>query len=114
MRFASITVAAALAWSGLATASAAFEVLTETYACARGVEVPAAYVNAADGSAAILTVEGRQVALVAEPAASGARYGWPSGGSGYLWVTKGSEATLFWRDGAAGTETAILTDCRAG
>jgi membrane-bound inhibitor of C-type lysozyme len=78
------------------------------------VTVPAAYVNAAEGSAAVVTVEGRQVALIAEPAASGVRYAWPSGGSGYVWWTKDNEATLLWRDGTTGTETVILPDCRAG
>jgi len=84
-----------------------------TYTCDRDVAVPVVYVNADDTSLAILQVEGRQILLYAEPAASGARYGWPSDGSNYVWWTKGDAATLYWKDGAAGTETALLS-CVAG
>ncbi|MES2914604.1 MAG: MliC family protein [Pseudomonadota bacterium] len=73
------------------------EFQTVTYACDRGVEVPATYVNGPDQSLAVIHVEGRQITLLNEPAASGARYGWPSDGSGYVWWTKGDEATLFWK-----------------
>lgn len=86
-------------------------VQTLIYACDRGVEVPATYVNAPDTALAILHVEGRQITLYGEPAASGARYGWPSDGSSYVWWTKGPEATLSWKDGAAGTEEPILLNC---
>lgn len=75
--------------------------------------MPVVYVNAADGSAAVLTVEGRQVALLSEPAGSGVRYARPSEGSGYVWRTKGDEAMLLWRDGAAVTEAPLLGACRA-
>lgn len=84
-----------------------------TYACDRGVAVPVVYVNATDTSLAVLHVDGRQILLYNAPAASGARYAWPSDGSGYVWWTKGDEATLFWKDGEAGTETPLLT-CRPG
>lgn len=73
------------------------EFQTVTYACDRGVEVPATYVNGPDQSLAVIHVEGRQITLVNEPAASGARYGWPSDGSGYVWWTMGDEATLYWK-----------------
>ncbi len=84
-----------------------------TYTCNRGIAVPVVYVNTPDTSLAVLYVEGSQILLYTEPAASGARYGWPSGGSNYVWWTKGEEATLFWKDGEAGTETPLLT-CRPG
>ena len=73
--------------------------VTTHYACDRGVTIPATYVNAADLSLAVIHVEGAQITLVNEPAASGARYGWPSDGASYVWWTKGPEATLYWKEG---------------
>jgi membrane-bound inhibitor of C-type lysozyme len=70
---------------------------TTRYQCDRGVEIPATYVNGPDQSLVVIHVEGRQITLVSEPAASGARYGWPSDGSNYVWWTKGDEATLYWK-----------------
>lgn len=70
---------------------------TKTYTCDRGVQVPVTYINAAEGSLLVLTVEGRQITLAGEPAASGARYGWPSGGSNYVWWSQGDDATLYWK-----------------
>jgi membrane-bound inhibitor of C-type lysozyme len=90
-----------------ANLAAAPEFTTQRYTCDRGVEVPVTYVNAAEGSLVVLTVEGRQITLVNEPAASGARYGWPSGGSNYVWWTKGDGATLFWKTPEG--EAALLT-----
>lgn len=92
-------------------AAAEFTTGGGTYLCDRGVEVPVAYVNSAEGSAAVLHVEGRLISLLNEPAASGARYAWPSDGSGYVWWTKGDSATLYWRDGEAGTETVLYAEC---
>ena len=88
-------------------ADAAPEFTTQRYICDRGVEVPVTYVNAAEGSLVVLTVEGRQITLVSEAAASGVRYGWPSDGSNYVWWTKGEVATLSWRTPEG--ETPILT-----
>jgi membrane-bound inhibitor of C-type lysozyme len=87
----------------LPQAALAQEFSTATYACDRGVQVPATYVNGPDKSLAIINVDGRQITLVGEEAASGARYGWPSGGSVHVWWTKGDEATLYWKtpDGEA-------------
>lgn len=90
-----------------APALAETEVLTLRYACDRGVEVPATYVNADDLSLAVIHVEGSQITLYSEVAASGARYGWPSDGANYVWWTKGPEATLYWKEG--GEETPLLT-----
>ncbi|MEZ5756236.1 MAG: MliC family protein [Paracoccaceae bacterium] len=100
---------------GLAASAAGAETTVQnmTYLCDRDVQVPVVYVNAPDTALAVLHVDGSQILLYNEPAASGARYAWPSDGSGYVWWTKGAEATLFWKDGAAGTETAILS-CRQG
>jgi membrane-bound inhibitor of C-type lysozyme len=103
---------AAPAIAVLAATPAASDVLTATYHCERGVEVPATYVNA-DEPVAVITVEGSQITLILERSASGARYGWPSGGSNYVWWIKGNAATLYWRDSASGTETILLSDCVA-
>ncbi|MCB2139501.1 MAG: MliC family protein [Rhodobacteraceae bacterium] len=103
---------AALLLSAL-PATAGVEVLTFRYLCERGAEVPVAYVNAADGAAVVLTVEGRQIALVQGPSGSGARYEWPGGGSGYVWWSKGAGAMLLWHDGASGEDQTIYADCRS-
>lgn len=95
-----------------AAALAEQQLITARYACERGVEVPVAYVTAGDASVAVLTVEGRQIALQQEVSASGARYGWPSDGSNYVWWSKGDTAMLAWKDGATGTETPLLSDCK--
>jgi len=94
-------------------ASAELAAVSARYLCARGVEVPVVYVTDGDGgSVAVLTVEGRQIVLWPETAASGVRYGWPSGGSNYVWLSRGQhEAVLLWHDGAAGTDTVILDNC---
>lgn len=92
-------------------AQAELQMITARYACERGVEVPASYVNADDQSVVTLTVEGRQISLYVEASASGARYGWPSDGSNYVWWTKGREATLYWKN-ETGVETPILSACR--
>jgi membrane-bound inhibitor of C-type lysozyme len=76
--------------------------------------VPVVYISAPETSLAVIYVEGAQNLLYHEPAASGARYRWPSGGSSYDWWTRGDKATLHWKDGEAGKETAILTGCKPG
>ncbi|MES2542161.1 MAG: MliC family protein [Pseudomonadota bacterium] len=78
-----------------------------TYVCDRDVRVPATYVNGPDQSLVVINVDGHQITLVDEPAASGARYGWPSDGSNYVWWTKGDTATLYWKTPEA--ETLLLT-----
>ncbi|MDZ4088964.1 MAG: MliC family protein [Tabrizicola sp.] len=80
------------------------------YVCDRDVRVPATYVNGPDQSLVVINVDGNQITLLGEPAASGARYGWPSDGSNYVWWTKGDEATLYWKTPEG--ETLLLT-CRA-
>lgn len=95
----------------LPQAAAAQDFATYSYVCDRGVVVPATYVNGPDLSLVVIQVEGRQITLANEPAGSGARYGWPSDGSGYVWWTKGDAATLYWKTPEA--ETPLLT-CTAG
>ncbi|MFN7223706.1 MAG: MliC family protein [Paracoccaceae bacterium] len=88
-------------------ALAAPEFTTARYNCDRGVSVPATYVTSADGGLVVLHVESAQITLVSEVVASGARYGWPSDGANYVWLTKGDTATLYWKE--AGEETPLLT-----
>lgn len=101
---------AALILALLPTTASAQEFTTQRYSCDRGVEVPATYINGADQSLVVIHVEGSQITLVGEEAASGARYGWPSDGSNYVWWTKGDEATLYWKTPEG--EAPILT-CKA-
>jgi membrane-bound inhibitor of C-type lysozyme len=103
-----------LAWTGVLfalPAAADVDLVTVRYKCERGVEVPATYVNAAEGSVVVLNVEGQQITLRHVPAASGARYEWPSDGSGYVWWTKGAEASLFWKDAEKGEEVTLFALC---
>lgn len=95
----------------LPSIASAQEFTTQRYACDRDVEVPATYVNGPDQSLVVIHVEGRQITLVNEPAASGARYGWPSDGANYVWWTKGDEAMLYWKTPEG--ETTLMT-CKAG
>lgn len=84
-----------------------------TYQCERGVEIVATYVNDAEAAVAVINVEGRQIALKITRSASGARYAWPSDGSGYVWWTRGDDATLLWSDGTGGEEVTLLAACHA-
>ncbi len=108
-RLAVALIAAAVALPGVACAE--MQVQNTRYLCDRGVEIPVVYVNDPDQSLAVLQVEGSQILLYSDPMSAGGRYAWPSDGSSYVWVTEDAGATLFWRDGAAGTETVILTAC---
>ena len=84
---------------GLSALSAAAEtqVVTTRYACDRGVEVPVTLVTAEDQAVAVLHVDGRQITLYLEAGESGARYGWPSGGSNYVWMMQDATGTLLWK-----------------
>ena len=93
-------------------AAAEMQMTNGRYTCARGVQVPATYVTDADSAIAVIGVEGTQITLFREEAASGVRYGWPSDGSNYVWLTKDAAATLLWKDGATGVETVLLADCK--
>jgi membrane-bound inhibitor of C-type lysozyme len=93
-------------------AAAEMQMTNGRYTCDRGVEVPATYVTDADQSIAVIQVEGTQITLFSEEAASGVRYGFPSDGSHYVWWTKGSDATLYWHDGATGKDATLLENCK--
>lgn len=96
----------------LTATPASAEVITVRYLCERGVEVPVTYVNAeGTESVVVLNVEGGQITLIQEMSGSGARYGWPSGGSHYIWWSKGDTATLLWRDGETTVEEPLYSEC---
>lgn len=84
-----------------------------TYVCDGGAVVSATYGKQDGTDSVVLTRDGETFTLLAELSGSGVRYGWPSDGSHNVWWTKGNTATLYWRDGAAGTETPVLENCRA-
>lgn len=79
--------------------SAAFaelpDVISVTYLCERGVTVPVTYINAGDFErVAVISVEGRQVAMRQFSSASGARYASFDEELGYRWWSKGDTAML--------------------
>ncbi len=100
-----------------AGAKAELAMNSRTYVCDRGVQVYATYVNASDGSAAVVQVEGRQVAMELAISGSGARYAEATdetaGSTGYVWWTKGDEAFLQWQPSGTSDAVTILDSCRA-
>ncbi len=92
-------------------AKADLQMTAQRFVCERGVEVPVVTVSAGEESVLVLTVEGRQISLYAEPVTTGVRYAWPSDGSGYVWENNQSTATLFWKN-ETGEETPVLKECK--
>ncbi len=86
---------------------------TLKYGCDRGATVWATYVNGTDGSFAVISVEGQQVALSQAMSASGVRYVQNPDAAGYVWWTKGDEAFLTWEDVPNGTDETLLSQCMA-
>ncbi len=97
----------AVFWGG--TAMAKMDMQTIAYSCDRGAAVSATYINSDDESLVVLQVEGRQIGLRTQPAASGARYAVPDGQPGYEWWGKGNESRLSWIDGDQ--EVVIFESC---
>ncbi|MGB5560243.1 MAG: MliC family protein [Paracoccaceae bacterium] len=104
-------VPAAVAIAG--PAHAELEISTASYRCERGVIVPATYLTTEDDAAVVIQAEGCQITLSRTPSASGVRYVWPSDGSGYVWWTKGDEATLGWIDAGHSEEITLYAACHA-
>ncbi|MCK8464822.1 MliC family protein [Aliiroseovarius sp. S1339] len=86
---------------------------TVHYACERGAIVAATYVNSADASFAVVSVEGQQVGLTQIQSASGAKYTQDADGVGYIWWTKGDEAFLTWGNAQSGEDETLLSQCKA-
>jgi membrane-bound inhibitor of C-type lysozyme len=103
-------LAAALVVAGAAQAS---EIITARYTCERNVVVPAVYINTDTENYAVITVEGKQVAMRQAPSASGARYIALDEQDSYRWFTKGNTALLLWlaADHTA-QEQMLLSECR--
>lgn len=86
------------------------ELLPVTYECERGVTLPVVYVNGPDGSAqAVAWIEGGLRVLQIARSASGARY--REDAAGYEMWGKGDTVTL--SHGPEGSETVLLSECRA-
>ena len=101
--------AAVLALPGLALAE---DVITQTYVCDRGAMVQATYINIAERSLAVLSVEGRHLAFDIATAASGARSVAMDAAPPPVWWTKGDTAMLLWHDGATSAEVTLYAACR--
>ena len=88
-------------------------IFNATYTCERGVTAPIVYATLETGeNVAIIGVEGQQVGLVQVQGASGVKYAPANDVSGYIWWTKGDEASLYFRSGADGSDEAtLLSDC---
>ncbi|WP_323041260.1 MliC family protein [Gemmobacter sp.] len=85
------------------------EITTVTYACERGAQVLASYLNIGDRSLAVLTIEGRQLVLETVTSASGAKYLTTGDQPVHVWWTKGDGASFF----AGKEEVGIYVDCLA-
>ena len=85
-----------------------------SFVCAGGDHFAVNYGMEGETPSATLTMaNGETFLLLAEPAARGARYGWPSDGTNYVLLTKGQDATLLLKDGSrGGVETPVQTDCK--
>ncbi|NEX44885.1 MliC family protein [Pseudotabrizicola algicola] len=90
--------------------AAPLEVNNIRLTCDRDVVVPVTFVTGPEDAVAVMQIDGGQFLLYQEPAASGARYAWPSGGASYVLWTKGDQTTILWRE--AGAETVLLTCTR--
>lgn len=85
-----------------------------SYVCAGGKYFAVNYGQDGGTPSVTLTFENdEKVTLLAEPAASGARYGWPSDGTTYVFWSKGQDAMVLRKDGSrGGKETVVYADCR--
>lgn len=85
------------------------EVMTQTYACERGAQVSATYINLGDQSFAVVTFEGRQVGFAIDASASGARYVSTDPAQPFVWWTKGDTAMLM--HGTGDVEAMVYASC---
>jgi len=67
-----------------AIASAGMQGQNQRYRCEHDVKGPVIQAHDADQAIAILLLEARQIPLCDEPAASVARFGWPSDGASHV------------------------------
>ena len=91
-----------------ASAQDGSEGVSVTYACAGGLELQTAYLNAPDGASyAVVGYDGRLIPMKAGPTGSGVRYQ-SLDGSALVWHTRGRDGFLA-RDDASGTM--LVRDC---
>lgn len=97
------------------TTQANSTLMSETYTCERGVIVPSVYATLETGeNVAVIGVDSKQIGLIQVEAASGVKYAPLEDIAGYIWWTKGNEASLYFRIGPNGSEEmTVLQDCIA-
>ncbi len=78
------------------------------YTCADGAKISAVYSEGEPWQATV-TADGKTSTLTQEVSASGVRYGDETGGSKYVWWTKGNDGTLYVKK--AGNEEIVHHDC---
>jgi membrane-bound inhibitor of C-type lysozyme len=85
-----------------------------SYACPGGVVVQAAYINPGSGpSYAVIGWAGKLIPMQDGPTGSGARYAAFGDQGGYVWWTKGAEATLLYVDTEdMDAEQTVLSGCQ--
>ncbi|MFZ0099542.1 MAG: MliC family protein [Gemmobacter sp.] len=98
-------------FAAFAQSTAATEVMTQTYACERGAQVSATYINAGDQSFAVVAFEGRQIGFAIDTSASGARYVSTDPAQPFVWWTKGDTAMLM--HGTGDAEAMVYASCAA-
>ncbi len=95
-----------------AAAQAQIDILSVTFTCEGGVELPVTYFNPAQGEgAAAMVVDGTLVALQQVPSGSGVRYESVGGQGKYILRSKGWDATVSFAAAGAAGETDVLRGC---
>ncbi len=85
---------------------------TVTYKCERGARVDATYLTVTEGAFAVVTAEGRQVALQADSSGGEGRFSSVEDGAPYVWWVRNGEAELSVKMG--GSDIAVLRKCHEG
>ncbi len=114
MRRARVTAAVCL-MTAAAPLSAETGVIVTEYACERSVTLPVVFINPSDGPGlAVMTYEGRMIAMRSAPTGSGVRYVSLDEQVGYRLYTKGDEAMVaFLAADHTASEQMLLKGCQA-
>ena len=103
---------AALVGAVSGPALAQIDILSVTFTCENGVELPVTYFNPSDGEgAAAMIVDGQLIALRQVQSGSGIRYESVNGQGTYTLRSKGWNAMVSLAATGATAETDILKDC---
>ena len=97
----------------LVPAAASAEITEVNYLCEDSATLSVLYLTERDPQIVVIEGDGILTALSEARAASGARYEGTTGESGYVWWSRGDEATLYWADGETRIEEPLLTGCAA-